>query len=212
MISLILADTDRSLFYLKNILINKIEINNIIYFSNKRDKTFKFLQSKNLLSKTLLLNTKNINSKLISKNINFLKKKIIYSEYPEQIIKNIKILKKKIIHFHPGDLPQFRGSTTIYYTLILKKNITVTGFIMNRNIDEGRILFKKKFYVPKNILSINDNFDHKIRASTLVSFLTSKNRKSFKKIKTKKNNIYYIAHPILRAIVYQKKGIKKIFN
>ena len=75
MISLILADTDRSLFYLKNILINKIEINNIIYFSNKRDKTFKFLQSKNLLSKTLLLNTKNINSKLISKNINFLKKK-----------------------------------------------------------------------------------------------------------------------------------------
>ena len=84
MISLILADTDRSLFYLKNILINKIEINNIIYFSNKRDKTFKFLQSKNLLSKTLLLNTKNINSKLISKNINFLKKKIIYSGYPEQ--------------------------------------------------------------------------------------------------------------------------------
>ena len=121
-------------------------------------------------------------------------------------------MSKKIIHFHPGDLPQFRGSTTIYYTLILKKNITVTGFIMNRNIDEGRILFKKKFYVPKNILSINDNFDHKIRASTLVSFLTSKNRKSFKKIKTKKNNIYYIAHPILRAIVYQKKGIKKIFN
>ena len=210
MVSLLLAETKRSLLYLKNILTNKIEINNIIYFSKKRDKTFKYLRSKNLLSKTLLLNTKNINSKLISKNINFLKKKIIYSGYPGQIINNIKILKKKIIHFHPGDLPKFKGSTTIYYTLILKKNITVTGFIINKNIDEGKILFKKRFNIPKNISSINDNFDHKIRALALVSFLKGNKQKSFKKVKTKKSNIYYVAHPVLRAIVHQRKGLKKI--
>ena len=212
MISLILAETHRSLFYLKNILKKKIEINRIIYFSKKKKKTYKFLKSKNLLSKTLLLNTENINSKLISKNMDFLKKKIVYSGYSAQIIKNIKILKKKIIHFHPGDLPKFKGSTTIYYSLILKKKITVTGFIMNKNIDDGRILFKKKFNVPKNILSINDNFDNKIRALTLVSFLMSKKQKFFKKIKTKKTNIYYVAHPILRAIVHHKKEIKKIYN
>lgn len=212
MISLLLAETDRSMFYLKNILKNNIEVQNIIYFSKKKKKTFKFLKSNNLLLKTILLNTDNINSKIISKKIAFLKKKIIYSGYPGQIIKNLKILKKKIIHFHPGDLPKFKGSTTIYYSLILKKKITVTGFIINKNIDGGKILFKKKFNTPRNIMSINDNFDEKIRSETLISFLLCMKQKSFKNIKTKKNSIYYVAHPILRAIVCKKKGVKKIYH
>ena len=61
MVSLLLAETKRSLLYLKNILINKIEINNILYFTKKKDKTFKYLRSKNLLSKK--------NSKLIYDNL-----------------------------------------------------------------------------------------------------------------------------------------------
>ena len=50
-----------------------------------------------------------------------------------------------------------------------------------------------------------------IRAKTLVSFLKNKNIKSYK-TKNNKNlkNNYYIAHPIIRQLVINKKVINKL--
>ena len=42
---------------------------------------------------------------------------------------------------------------------------------MNKKIDEGRILYKKKFNPPKDLNTLNTSFDDKIRAETMIQFL-----------------------------------------
>ena len=213
MINLLLSETKRSEIYLKYIKINKIKINKIIYFSIRKKQVNKFIKSANLKNITTFLNTNNINSKLVEKAMFEINPNIpiIYSGYSGAIIKNKKILKNNLIHFHPGELPSYKGSTTLFYSLILKKKITVTGFIMTKGIDEGKILYKKNFKRPVKSSSINDMYDHKIRAETMVDFL-KKGKKKYK-IKKKINNfsIYYIAHPIIRGIAIHNKKLKQLY-
>ena len=114
------------------------------------------------------------------------------------------------MHCHPGNLPEFRGSTTIYYSIIIKKKICVTIFELNKKIDNGKIRYKKFYKKPKKSINIEKNFDNKIRAITLVSYLKSKSNHKFRK-PTKTYMPYYIAHPIIRMIVIDKKNLLEKF-
>lgn len=205
MINLILSDTKRSLNYIQMIFKYNLGINKIIFYSNKKKSfIYKFVNEKKINNLLIYCKTKNINSSIINKKLELYKSKLnIISTYPGEIVKNSKLLKKKLLHAHPGDLPKFKGSTTIYYTILLKKKIYVTLFVMNKKIDDGKIIYKKYFNYPKNLKEIEKNFDNKIRALTLIEYLKSQKNYKFKKIKT---NLlpYYIAHPILRQIVMEK--------
>jgi len=213
MINLILADTRRSLEYLKILSKNKLTIDNILIYSKKNNfQILKKIKNLNYQKKIIKLKIQDVNKiklsslrKIKDKNFNIL------SAYPGEIVNNNKLLKKNLIHCHPGDLPNFKGSTTIYYSLILKKRICVTLFIMNSKIDSGKILFKKKFSIPKNIRSIEENYDSVIRAKTLFNYLISNKKKKYKN-KNKKSLPYYIAHPIIRQIILNKKILKNIFD
>ena len=205
MISLILSDTDRSLFYLKEIVQNNIHINKIIVYSKDKKILSKFIRNNKLDKLTVYCKTNTINASIINNRLEAYKSKInVISTYPGEIVENKNILKKNLMHCHPGDLPKFKGSTTIYYSIILKKRICVTIFLINAKIDNGKILYKKFFNYPKNFKEIEKNFDNKIRAKTLVEYLKSNKKHNFKKIKD--NYLpYYIAHPIIREIVISKK-------
>ena len=211
-LNLIAAETERSFFYIKSLIKAKIKISKIIYFTNKKRDTYKLIKKKNLLNITQFIKVEDINSPLLVKKskLKSLSGKFIYSGYPGLIIKNEELLKKKLIHCHSGDLPYFKGSTTIYYTLLSKKKICVSLFMMNRNIDEGKIIFKKFFNPPKNYRNIEKNFDNEIRSKALIEFL--KNKISKKKYINRRNikYIYYKAHPILRMIVNSPNNFKKI--
>ena len=75
---------------------------------------------------------------------------------------------------------------------------------MNKEIDKGKIVYKKYFEYPKDLNQIEKNFDNNIRAKTLVEYL--KNKKKFKIKKTNKEFLhYYIAHPIIRHIVLKNR-------
>ena len=100
-------------------------------------------------------------------------------------------------------MPKFKGSTTIYYTILSKLKICVSVFKIQKQIDSGEVMFKKYFKYPKKTIDIEKNFDHQIRARTLVSYLGQKKYPTIKKI-SKKYLPYYIAHPILRALVHNK--------
>jgi methionyl-tRNA formyltransferase len=204
MISLILSETKRSLEYLKQITKNDIKIKNIILYSKKRGFVFRFIQKKKLNNLLIFLKTNNINSSILEKKFRNIKShKNIISTYPGEIIKNSSLLQRKLLHCHPGNLPMFKGSTTIYYTLLLKKKICVTLFEVSKKIDSGKILYKKFFKNPKNLGDIEKNFDNKIRSQTLISYL--KNKKKLKyKLKKKSYIPYYIAHPLVRLIVINK--------
>ena len=212
MINLVFSETKRSFYYLKEILKNKIKINKIIFYSNNQGSTYNLIRKTRLKKNLIHIRTNNINSQLILKKTNIKNNDVnIVSTYSGEIIKNENLLKLNLIHCHPGDLPKFKGSTTIYYSLILNKNVCVSVFVMNKRIDEGKILYKKFFGKPKKISEIENNFDHQIRAKTLVEYL--KKKKSKKKYKTIKNNMhYYIAHPLIRQLVLNKNYLKKFLN
>ena len=133
---LILSNNERSYEYLKLLIQNKKKPISCIHLDVKNKKIFR--------SKILyLINKEKINYKRFKndnidqkKIINFLlklKEKIfVYSGYTSKIIKNKHILNKKILlHSHTGKLPEFKGSTTIYYSLIQNKKIYCSTFIMN---------------------------------------------------------------------------------
>ena len=81
-----------------------------------------------------------------------------------EIIRNNKLLKtKNLIHFHPGRLPLFRGATSIYYSLLRKKEIGCSTIIMSSELDGGNLLFEKKFILPKKIKDIDRKYDIEIR-------------------------------------------------
>lgn len=208
MITLVLSDNDRSFLYLKKIIENKIKFRRIILYSRKYGSVYKLIMNKKLRNYLIFLKTNNVNSKILEQKFILNKSKInIISTYPGEIIKSPLLLKSKLLHCHTGDLPMFKGSTTIYYTLILKKKICVTLFEVNKKIDCGRILYKKYFSNPKNLREIEKNFDNKIRAITLVEYLKSK--KNFKYPQSKKIFLpYYIAHPLIRQIVLNKSYLK----
>jgi len=205
MINLILSDTKRSLNYIQMIKKKNIDINKIIFYSNKKKSLiYKFVNEKKINNLFIYCKTNNINSPIINKNLELYKSKFnIISTYPGEIVKNSKLLKKKLLHSHPGDLPMFKGSTTIYYTILSKKKICVTLFFMNKKIDNGKIIYKKYFDYPKNFNEIEKNFDNKIRTVTLIEYLKSPKNYKFRKI-TKNYLPYYIAHPMLRHIVIKK--------
>lgn len=212
MINLIFSETKRSNYYLKEILKKNIKINKILLYSKNRGSTYKLIKQNALGENLIYVATNDINSQSILKKANIKKNEVnIISAYPGEIIKNKNLIKLNLIHCHPGDLPKFKGSTTIYYSLILNKNVCVSVFVMNKRIDEGKILYKKFFRKPKKISEIENNFDHQIRAKTLVEYLKKKKLK--KKYKTIKNNFhYYIAHPLIRQLVLNKHYLKKLLN
>jgi methionyl-tRNA formyltransferase len=213
---LIASDTARSEIYIKN-LIKKYTPLFIIIYAKKIKKLTKIFNNKNyqiIHYKTNDINDRKIERFILNSKIN----NFIFSGYSGEIIKS-KILLKNIIHAHPGDLPRYKGSTTIYYSILMEKKIFCTVFKMSKKIDEGKILFKKRFSIPKNKYLIENNYDAKIRARTLFAFLKKKNLRGKLIRKTKKfkflnaNNTryyYYIAHPIVRQIVINKNIFKNI--
>ena len=204
-----LSNNERSYEYLK-LLINKKKYPNFIihldYKKNNKSKNkiFSIIKKKKLNFKSFKgssVDQKNIKKFLINLN----DKIFVYSGYSAKIIKNKFILKKKIfLHSHTGKLPKYKGSTTIYYSLIEEKKIYCTTFIMNSQIDQGAILLIKKYPLLKNYKNIDD-YDNKIRAKNILITLNNfyKLKKNIKKYKDNYSS-YYIIHPILRYIALKK--------
>ena len=122
-----------------------------------------------------------------------------------EIIKNNNLLiKKNLIHFHPGRLPLFRGATSIYYSILRKKEICCSAIIMSSNIDGGDVLFYKKFPFPKKTKDIDKKYDIEIRKICL-EYLINKFKKLKSKPQKKINKLhYYLAHPVIRKLAVIK--------
>ena len=101
-------------------------------------------------------------------------------------------------------MPKYKGSTTIYYSLIKERKIYCTTFIMNSQIDKGAVLLVKEYPLINNYKNI-DNYDNKIRAKNIYEVLNNfyKLNKASKKFKDNYSP-YYIIHPILRYIALIK--------
>jgi methionyl-tRNA formyltransferase len=209
-ISLILADTSRSKEYLKHLIKNNIIPHKVFLYSDKKKYTLKkFIKDNGV--KVKFFRSKSINNiKIFNEIKKTVSKYFVYSGYPGEIIKKNLLKAKKIVHLHPGFLPNFKGSTTMYYSLILTNKIYCTCIKLNEKIDEGKIMYIKKFKKPKNLKLLEGRYDNEIRAKTLIDFLLKGKKKNYSQ-SNKKHESYYIAHPIIRNLVISKKKLNALF-
>mgnify|MGYP001193421381 CR=1 FL=1 len=132
-------------------------------------------------------------------------KYFVYSGPGGKILrKEILTVGKKFIHMHPGSIPEYKGSTTIYYSILKEGRCGVTAFFMNEEIDRGEIIKMKKLDKPKPGEDIDYYYDCSIRAAILKEILdvyVSKDEFPRETLLQNANEeTYFIIHPVLKHV------------
>ncbi|MDR1365941.1 MAG: hypothetical protein LBJ03_02505 [Holosporales bacterium] len=106
-----------------------------------------------------------------------------------------------ILHVHPGIVPYFRGSTTIYYSALAEKKAGVSAFFFSEKIDEGPVVLTKEFDLMKGV-DFDYVFDPEIRGLTLVDAVKQldKDTSTAKQNVRSKHLPYFIIHPVLKHV------------
>ena len=168
------------------------------------------------LSKTdisyTIIDTPNINSNDVYQVLSKCSEKlVVVSVYAGQILKSeILSLKKKYIHVHSGKLPDYRGSTTIYYSLLEVNKVGASAIIMNDGIDTGDIICFKEFNFDFQPELIDLIFDPLLRAEVLIFALKHLSKKYKQPILQNKidGEEYFIIHPLLKNLAILKEKNK----
>lgn len=131
---------------------------------------------------------------------------IIFSGYGGQIVKN-PLLKFNLLHIHSGWVPQYKGSMTLFYSILEGNNCGASAFLLNANIDEGKVIKRKWYPLPSSNDDIDYVFDSMIRADLLKDVLNESiidDKLLFEEISEKEEMHYYIMHPLLKAFTFLK--------
>lgn len=142
-----------------------------------------------------------INSDAVIRAVSTIEEKyIVYSGPGGSILRNeILSLGKKFIHVHPGWLPKYRGSTTIYYSLLFDSKVGCSVILFEEGIDEGPILYRNEYSINEKNIDFDYVLDPLVRTKTLIEFF---NEEYIKPIKQSEDDTttFYIIHPLLKHI------------
>lgn len=130
---------------------------------------------------------------------------IIYSGISGQIVSERTLtLGPKFLHMHSGWLPDYRGSTTVYYTLLDGDFPGVSAIILDCNIDTGPIVARRKYPQPPINVDIDRVYDSAIRADLMINVLIKYKESGeisiIEEQKKTSETPYYVIHPILKNI------------
>ena len=224
---LIAADTSRSQAYAQALLANEMKIKRVlvckptsnVYSSHlknmERPKIDVPLPDLNIplidtceaiANELVVLDTESVNSPEVYDYLHTRDPKlIIYSGFAGQIVGSpIISLQADILHIHSGWLPRYRGSTTLYYSIIEEGACGVSAILLNSEIDKGVLVGRRKFALPTRNTDIDHLYDGAIRACLLVDVLLDWHSRdcSFKAIFDEdiEGRDFYVIHPILKHI------------
>ena len=133
---------------------------------------------------------------------------ILFSGYGGQVVPDVMLrTANKMLHIHSGRLPEYRGSTTIYYSILNENLCAVSAILLDTIIDTGPIVARKEYSIPPPGTDVDYLFDNTIRADLLVDVLKSyAKNESFSDLSKQSptNNSYYIIHPVLKHLALLK--------
>ena len=118
-------------------------INYFNLYENFYDDLYKFNLFYNISKKITFIKNDNINSDELYNLLKDQNSNFIYTG--GGILKNrILNTKNKFFHIHPGYLPEVRGADGLLWSAKLFDCFGVSFFQMNNEIDQGKIIVKKK--------------------------------------------------------------------
>ena len=130
---------------------------------------------------------------------------IVYSG-PGGTILRPKILSagKHFLHVHPGWLPDYRGSTTVYYSMLAGDDVGCSVIRMVEEVDEGPVFYRRKFQ-PLFGTDLDYVLDPAIRTAALVDFFDKYRGKPPQPIDMQdevqdNKELFFIIHPLLKHL------------
>jgi methionyl-tRNA formyltransferase len=115
---------------------------------------------------------------------------------------------KRFIHIHPGEIPYFRGSQCIEWSILYGKPCVATAFFMTEKIDDGEVILQKEYANPElennNIASLYSSY---IRTDTMLDaierfVIDGKFQQS--NLGSDGPGTFYKMHPVLTNLVFNK--------
>lgn len=160
-----------------------------------------------------IVDSLDINSKEVIREVEKIDEEYIIYSGPGGTILRKEILSKgkKFIHVHPGWLPKFRGSTTIYYSMLHDSTVGCSVILFEEGIDEGPVLYKNNYKIKEKNIDFDYVLDPLVRTKTLLEFFKQNNIKPQTQNHDDNANIFYIIHPLLKhiSIINHNKDIVK---
>lgn len=153
------------------------------------------------------LSSENINDDVIAVRLaELVPALVIYSGYGGQIVKSSLFdMGFPILHLHSGWLPDYRGSTTLYYSWLNDGYIGVSAILLRAGIDLGPILKRKKYPIPPRDVSLDYVYDCAVRADLMVEIIKEYIQNGSLPESIEQNDVdgttYYVIHPILKHLV-----------
>ena len=130
---------------------------------------------------------------------------VIYSGFGGEIVP-ARLLSMNIpfLHIHAGWLPDYRGSTTVYYSLLQDGLCGVSAILLDPKIDNGPIVAQHHYPPPPPGVDVDYLYDNAIRADLLVRVLSKWLIKhNFDDVKSQihgEGETYYVIHPVLKHL------------
>jgi methionyl-tRNA formyltransferase len=110
---------------------------------------------------------------------------------------------KRFLHVHPGHVPDFRGSTTVYYSLLAENRLAASAFYIEARIDTGPVLLRKYYDPPEDRTTLDHFHDPYVRSELLLDVLRVYAEGRELEPETQDpgaGETYYIIHPVLKHL------------
>jgi methionyl-tRNA formyltransferase len=115
-----------------------------------------------------------------------------------------------LLHVHSGWLPDYRGSTTLYYSCLAEGSCGASAILLQQDIDTGPILMRRRYPPPPPGVEVDYLYDSAIRADLLAETLAHWRRCAGKPPLTPQTTeggtTYYIIHPVLKHLAIESFG------
>lgn len=129
---------------------------------------------------------------------------LVYSGYGGALLRAAVLATgKRFLHVHGGYLPEFKGSTTNYFSLLAEGTIGASAIFLTAEIDCGPVIRRRRFAPPALRTRIDHFYDSAARARVLVDTLEAWHRDgawTFDLPDNADGDTYYIIHPVLKHL------------
>jgi len=128
---------------------------------------------------------------------------LVYSGYGGQLVPDVILNQCPVLHIHSGALPQYRGSTTLYYEILEHGACAASAILLSLQIDTGPVVQVCHYPMPPATIDVDYLYDNQIRADLLVKVLTFRQQHGHlpePEAQMAEMPPYFIIHPVLKHL------------